>query len=62
MRIDVRASRLRSRGPFVVSALAIDAEDREVARGNGTFVRSRPGLDEIEVYRAALAGRDTHSE
>lgn len=44
----------RNRSQIIAEAVAFDAEDREVGRGNGIFVRSRKRLLDMPVYAAAL--------
>ena len=44
----------RNRTQIIAEAVAFDAEDREVGRGNGIFVRSRKRLLDMPAYAQAL--------
>ncbi|MDH3714218.1 MAG: PaaI family thioesterase [Gammaproteobacteria bacterium] len=45
----------QNRTQFIAEAVAFDAQEREVARGNGLFVRSKKPLRSIEEYANACA-------
>jgi uncharacterized protein (TIGR00369 family) len=40
-----------SKNLFVADSVLFDGEDRQIARGSGTFMRSRISLDDVEAYR-----------
>ena len=44
----------RNRTQTIAEAVAFDSQDREVARGNGLFVRSKKRLLDMPVYARAL--------
>lgn len=44
----------RNRSQIIAEAVAYDGQDREVARGNGIFVRSKKRLLDMQVYANAL--------
>ncbi len=46
----------RNRSQFIAEAVAYDAQNREVARGSGIFVRGKTRLLEIEAYSDARSG------
>lgn len=51
-----------SRRLFIAEAVVTDAEDREVARGSGTFMKSNIPLDERVGYTPAAAGTMTRGQ
>ena len=44
----------RNRSQIIAEAVAYDGQDREVARGNGIFVRSKKRLQDMKRYANAL--------
>ncbi|MDX1496981.1 MAG: PaaI family thioesterase [Salinisphaeraceae bacterium] len=45
-----------NRSQFIAEAVIFDSEQREIARGNGIFVRSKNQLMDVPGYRDAITG------
>jgi len=41
----------QNRTQFIAESVVYDAQDREIARGNGIFVRSKIALSEVPAYK-----------